>query len=73
MRPQSISFLDRIERFLIEHRFKVAEFGRQALNDPSFVKKLRSGRSPRLATVERVLDFMEAFEAQASNSRRSKP
>lgn len=73
MRPQSISFLDRIERFLVDHRFKVAEFGRQALNDPSFVKKLRSGRSPRLATAKRVIDFMDAFEAQASNARRPKP
>ena len=67
------NFLHRIERFLIAHRFKVAEFGRQAASDPSFVQRLRSGRSPRLATVERVIDFMDAFEAQASNSRRPKP
>lgn len=35
-------------------------FGRRALGDPNFVFQLREGRSPRSATIHKVIDFMEA-------------
>lgn len=39
-----------------------SEFGERAVGDRKFVGDVRRGRSPRLATVERVLAFMEAYE-----------
>ena len=33
-------------------------FGKAALGDPGLVSSLRRGRSPRVSTVDRVLDFM---------------
>ncbi len=55
-------FREQVEAFIAAHGFKPTEFGRQALGDPSFVMTLRRGRSPRLATAEKVLSFMEEFE-----------
>ncbi len=64
----SSQFREQVEAFIAAHGFKPTEFGRQALGDPSFVITLRRGRSPRLATAEKVLSFMEAFE-QADRKR----
>ncbi len=58
----SSQFREQVEAFIAAHGFKPTEFGRQALGDPSFVMTLRRGRSPRLATAEQVLSFMEEFE-----------
>jgi predicted transcriptional regulator len=58
----SSQFREQVEAFVAAHGFKPTEFGRQALGDPSFVMTLRRGRSPRLATAEKVLSFMEEFE-----------
>lgn len=58
----SSQFREQVEAFIAAHGFKPTEFGRQALGDPSFVMTLRRGRSPRLATAEKVLSFMEEFE-----------
>jgi len=51
-------FLAAIEGYLRRTGTKPTEFGRQALGDPSLVLNLRRGRSPRLKTVERVIDFI---------------
>jgi len=56
-------FRGRVEAFLTAHRFKPTEFGRQAVGDPSFVLNLRRGRSPTLATADKVVAFMTTFEA----------
>jgi predicted transcriptional regulator len=55
-------FREQVEAFIAAYGFKPTEFGRQALGDPSFVMTLRRGRSPRLATAEKVLSFMEEFK-----------
>ncbi len=46
-------------------------FGYQALGDYGFVRGLRAGRSPRLATVERVAAWMDAYDAAHPNKRRA--
>ncbi len=51
-------FLSAIEAHLQRTGTKPTEFGRAAVGDPSLVLGLRRGRSPRLATVDRVLAYM---------------
>ena len=53
-------FLSAIEAHLARTGTKPTEFGRAAVGDPSLVLGLRRGRSPRLATVDRVLAYMRA-------------
>jgi hypothetical protein len=67
----SKQFRERVESFLEASGFKPTEFGRQAVGDPSFVLSLRRGRSPTLATADKVLAFITEREA-ASPSRRKK-
>jgi hypothetical protein len=53
-------FRARVEAHLAATGTKPSEFGRAAVGDPCFVLHLRRGRSPKLATVDRVLAFMAA-------------
>lgn len=50
--------LETVERFLRRTRTPPARFGRDAVNDPTFVFDLRDGREPRRRTVMRVLDYI---------------
>jgi len=59
----SSQFREQVEAFIAAHGFKPTEFGRQAVGDPSFILGLRRGRSPTLATADRVLSFMADFES----------
>lgn len=61
----STEFREQVEAFLTESGFKPTEFGRQAVGDPSFVLNLRRGRSPTLATADKVLAFIGELEAEA--------
>jgi hypothetical protein len=70
MSTYSEQFRKRVEAFLAAHRFKPTEFGRQAVGDPSFVLNLRRGRSPTLATADKVVSFMASFEASGQRSSR---
>ena len=56
--PIGTTFRNEVEAFLSRTSMKPGKFGLGALGDPSFVKKLRSGTSPRLTTVERVRRWM---------------
>ena len=49
------------------------EFGERAVGDRKFVGDVRRGRSPRLATVDRVLAFMEAYENTHGSDRSRDP
>lgn len=70
MRTISEQFLARVEGFLDATGFKPSEFGRQAVGDPNFVLNLRRGRSPKLATADRVLAFIEGIEAESAKRHR---
>lgn len=52
------SLLAEIEAFLAETGMKKTVFGRLALNDGAFVKRLQDGGGVTLATVDRVRDFI---------------
>jgi hypothetical protein len=56
--------LERIERHLKSRRMPPTRFGRAALGDPCFVFDLRDGREPRIATVRRVLAYLDRQEAE---------
>lgn len=62
----------RIERHLKMRRMPPTRFGREALGDPKFVFNLRDGRQPRLATVQRVVDYLDAHEVQHDEQAGSK-
>ena len=61
-------FHARVEEFLERTGFKPTEFGRQAVGDSSLVLNLRRGRSPTLATIDRILCFIE--ECDRTSRRR---
>lgn len=67
MRTISEQFLARVEEFLKATGVKPSEFGRQSVGDPSFVVNLRRGRSPTLATVDKVLAFIGQLEGEGDN------
>ena len=58
--PMGPRFLREIEAWLRVTGTKRHLLGRQALGDPTFVLRLERGRSPTLATVDRVRAFMAA-------------
>lgn len=55
-------FERRISAFLRRTGMSPSEFGERAVGDRSFWGDLRRGRSPRLATVDRVLAFMADWD-----------
>ena len=55
-------FEERIAEFLRRTQLTPSEFGERAIGDRKFCGDLRRGRSPRLATVDRVLAFIDAYD-----------
>ena len=70
MKTLTEQFYSTVEEFLERTGFKPTEFGRQAVGDPSLVLNLRRGRSPTLATADRILAFIREADAAASKRRR---
>ena len=61
-------FLSEIEAFLTRSGMTATAFGKAALNDPSFVPDLRTGRKPNLGLVDRVHDFIRSHDQSAEAS-----
>jgi hypothetical protein len=57
-----MTLLQHIQRHLRETGTPASRFGRDVLGDPNFVGDLRKGREPRAATVQQVLDYLDALE-----------
>lgn len=53
-------FINKIEDFLVSSGLDATKFGIYAIGNPSFVFKLRNGKSCTLRTAERVLNFIQA-------------
>ena len=68
----SDDFRQQVERFISSSGVGISEFGRQAVGDPSFILNLRRGRSPTLATADKVLSFIERCEAASAKRARQK-
>jgi hypothetical protein len=74
-RTISEQFLSRVEAFLASTGTKSSELGRSSVGDTAFVLNLRRGRSPTLATADKVLIYIEKLEAEAArqaHNRKSK-
>ena len=56
--PIGPKFRDEVEAFLSRTGMKPYKLGEDALGDNTFVRRLRSGVSPRLRTVDRVRSWM---------------
>ena len=54
-------FERRVAAILRRVRMSPSEFGERAVGDRKLLGDMRRGRSPRLATADRVLAFMDAF------------
>lgn len=61
-------FVGRVEAYLERTGSKHFEFGREVLGDPSFVRDLRNGRTPRLDTILKVLAFLDEKDAAISGA-----
>jgi len=76
MRPMtrtiSEQFLASIEAFLTRTGTKPSEFGRMAVGDRAFVLNLRRGRSPTLATADKILSYMDKLDAEAADRSRNR-
>ncbi len=57
----SEQFIADVEAFLARSGMTATAFGKEALNDPSFVLDLRNGRKPGLGMVDRVHEFMRTY------------
>ena len=62
-----------IDAFCREHDMKPTRFGREAVNDPAFVSRLRDRKAILTTTVDRVRDFMAQYRPQAAPSPDAAP
>jgi hypothetical protein len=71
--PMSIrdQLLHDIERFLKQSGMDHTRFGKEALNDPSFVARLRSGKDVRTGTVDRIRNFIAEKSRPLAGRRRA--
>ena len=65
-------FERRVAAFLRRTDMSPSEFSERAVGDRSFLGDLRRGRSPKLATVDRVLAFMADWERARGRDRSSR-
>lgn len=66
-RTYSELFQAEVEAFLAASRMKPTDFGREAIGDPGFITHLRRGRSPSLATADKVRAFILRLESEAKD------
>lgn len=53
-----MTMLVEVDRFLRASGMSATRFGRLAVGDPSLVRDLRRGRTPRPATIARITAFL---------------
>jgi len=63
-----MELLEQIEVYLEKSGVSPSTFGRMAVGDPRFVQDLRSGRRPRLQTLERVRRFLSESAGMAETT-----
>lgn len=65
-------FIDTVEAFLAENpEVSASALGMKSLSDPSFVRDLRRGRSPRAETIRTAGGWMSRYR-QAKKRRQNK-
>lgn len=61
-----------IEAFIERAGMTATAFGVEAVNDPSFVFRVRRGRNVKADTIDRVRAFMAAHRKRAKGKRKRK-
>lgn len=56
--PDVKVLLEEIDAFICSTGIEPTRFGVNAINDGHLVKRLRAGRQPRLATIDKVRAYM---------------
>lgn len=64
--PTQDELLTRIEAFLERHDIAETRFGRDAVNNPAFLRGLREGKSPTLDTLNKLKCYMERIDEAAA-------
>jgi len=57
--PTARELLAEIEQFLHVRRLDPTTFGIEVMNDGNFIPRLRSGRTPRLQTIDKVRAYLK--------------
>lgn len=66
------ALLTEIESFLGETHLKATTFGLRALNDGTFVKRLRDGAGVTASTVDRVRAYIAAQRVEMKGTKRKR-
>lgn len=66
MHPMIRKLLDEIETFRARNGLSSTRFGQLAVNDGNFTRAMRQGRTPSLATIDRVRAFMKDYRRKAA-------
>lgn len=61
-------FRAEVEDFLTDTGMNPTAFGKTVLGDPGFVFQLREGRSPHVATIDKVHEFMRTHRRNAGEA-----
>jgi len=61
-------FRREIEDFLKRTGMKQSRFGREALGDPGFVSRIRSGKDVTLGTIQKCSEFMAHYRSRDAKS-----
>lgn len=64
---EQTDFNNRVETFLAKTGMAPATFGREALNDPNFVARMRNGARSWPETQKRCLNFINEVLKDADN------
>lgn len=64
--PTQSDLVRQIDAFLLRHDMKPSRLSREATGEPSLVEAIRNGRSPTLATVEKLMKVMAEIDAAAA-------
>lgn len=63
------ALLHEIDAFLARTGMEPSRLGKDAVNDPAFVHRLRAGADVRTRTVDRIREFMAAYRPLARRRR----
>ena len=62
------TFEAEVEAFLVRHGMAASRLGALAVGDTRFVANLRRGRSPRLATADRVRELIRDYRPKKKSA-----
>jgi len=66
LHPTISCLIEDIDAFIERAGITPTEFGLKAINDPNLYRHLKNGRNPRLATMDRIREFMGRGEGVAA-------